>query len=196
MTSEGKHPDKETLDAFGQGRLSDADISRVSEPLDSCEQCSDYLSQAGQDTVLDHLAAIGDSSESFLLAEPQAVNSSKSFEDLQETFSSHSRYALIRPLGSGGMGAVFLASHSVMQRQVAIKVINDQFVSNPDAVKRFFQEVRNASLLSHKNIVTAHDADSADDIHFLVMEYVEGESLAEAVARKGRLPVVAAVNYG
>src|SRR5262249_37272907 len=80
------------------------------------------------------------------------------------------------PVGQGGMGAVYKAEHRRMERLVALKVINPGLVAKPAAVERFQQEVRAAAKLHHPNIVTAHDADQAGGLHFLVMEYVAGRS--------------------
>jgi hypothetical protein len=90
------------------------------------------------------------------------------------------------------MGAVYLAEHLSMGRQVALKVMRANLVDNPAALARFRHEVRAAARLSHPNIVTAYDADEADGLHFLVMEFVEGTLLDEHVARHGRLPVAEA----
>ena len=90
------------------------------------------------------------------------------------------------------MGAVWLAEHSVMGRQVALKVIRPEHLARPGAAERFRREVQAAACLHHPNIVTAHDADQAGATHFLVMEYVEGVSLAEHLERTGPLPVVEA----
>ncbi len=90
------------------------------------------------------------------------------------------------------MGAVWLAEHSVMGRQVALKVIRPEHLARPGAAERFRREVHAAASLHHPNIVTAHDADQAGATHFLVMEYVEGVSLAEHLERTGPLPVAEA----
>ncbi len=103
--------------------------------------------------------------------------------------AGHARYRLLRQLGAGGMGAVWLAEHSVMGRQVALKVIRPEHLARPGAAERFRREVQAAACLHHPNIVTAHDADQAGATHFLVMEYVEGVSLAEHLERTGPLPV-------
>jgi DNA-binding beta-propeller fold protein YncE/predicted Ser/Thr protein kinase len=107
----------------------------------------------------------------------------------------HPRYRIERLLGTGGMGAVYRAEHRIMQRTVALKVISPELTDNPAAVERFQREVRAAARLSHPNIVTAHDAEQAGELHFLVMEFVEGTDLAELVARRGPLPVMHACNY-
>jgi serine/threonine protein kinase len=108
----------------------------------------------------------------------------------------HPRYRVLKLLGQGGMGAVYLAEHLVMGRRVALKTIHTRFLSNPDAVSRFRREVRVAAQLGHPNIVTAYDAEQAGDLHFLVMEFVEGMSVAEYTARKGPLPVEQACSIG
>jgi serine/threonine protein kinase len=98
----------------------------------------------------------------------------------------HPRYEILQYLGGGGMGAVYKALHRVMDRVVALKVINPAYISRADAVARFEQEVRAAARLSHPNIVTAYDAEQAGDAHFLVMEYVDGVNLAHVLSQAKR----------
>lgn len=104
-------------------------------------------------------------------------------------------YLLLDRLGEGGMGQVFKAWHRRMDRVVALKMLPAWATNSAEAVQRFQREVKAAARLSHPNVVTAYDADQAGDIHFLVMEYVEGEDLGALVRRKGPLPVNQAVNY-
>jgi predicted Ser/Thr protein kinase len=108
----------------------------------------------------------------------------------------HPRYRVLRLLGQGGMGAVYLAEHRKMQRLVALKVISAALVNNPETVRRFQQEVRTAAQLgNHPHVVAVHDADQAGDLHFLVMEYVEGQSLADYLRQRGPLPLAEACDY-
>ncbi len=107
----------------------------------------------------------------------------------------HPRYRLVRLLGSGGMGSVYLAEHRVLGRPVALKVINPELLSDPGALERFRSEARAAACLSHPNVVAVYDAETAGDGHFLVMEYVAGTDLARLVAERGPLPVAAACDY-
>ena len=79
------------------------------------------------------------------------------------------------------MGAVYVAEHRVMERAVALKVINRALTARPAVVERFRREVRAAARLSHPNIVTTYDAEDAGDGLFLVMEYVEGVNLGRLV---------------
>jgi serine/threonine protein kinase len=101
----------------------------------------------------------------------------------------------VRLLGQGGMGAVYLAEHRVMERPVALKVMRADLVRDDAAVDRFRREVRAAAKLSHQHIVTAYDADQVGSLHFLVMEYVEGKDLARRLAVAGPLPVAEACSH-
>ena len=114
---------------------------------------------------------------------------------LPPELAAHPRYRVLRELGRGGMGVVYQARQTVMDRQVVIKVISRSLLDRPDALERFRREVRAAAQLSHPNIVTAYDAEQAGDLHLLVMEFVPGQSLAEVLVKKGPLPVAHACHY-
>ncbi len=101
-------------------------------------------------------------------------------------------YQIIELIGSGGMGQVYLAEHTRMQRIVAIKMLPVERMEDPEAIARFYDEVRAASRLMHPNIVTAFDAGEADGIHYLAMEYVDGQTLTKLVSRDGPMSVGAA----
>jgi WD40 repeat protein len=109
--------------------------------------------------------------------------------------AAHARYRVVGLLGAGGMGAVYRAEHQVMARPVALKVLNPGMLDNPASVERFRREAQAAARLAHPNIVTAYDAEQEGDHHFLVMEYVQGISLARLVAERGPLPVAEACDY-
>ena len=100
-----------------------------------------------------------------------------------------SQYRLLDELGRGGMGRVYKALHTIMGRVVAIKVISPDLVRNPVAVEWFRREVRAATQFAHPNIVMAYDANEAEGLHFLVMEYVNGVTLDALVKQHGPLPV-------
>jgi serine/threonine protein kinase len=101
----------------------------------------------------------------------------------------HPRYRVVKSLGKGGMGAVYVAEHRVMKRAVALKVIAAHLLAHPHAVERFRREVEAAARLSHPNIVHAYDAEQAGSCHFLVMELVDGVSLNRLVEQSGPFPV-------
>lgn len=98
-------------------------------------------------------------------------------------------YVLIERLGEGGMGQVFKACHRAMGRVVALKVMRKELTSRPDTVRRFRREIMAAASLHHPNIVLAFDADQVGDLHFFVMEYIEGIDLGRLVKTRGPLPV-------
>src|SRR5262249_46282313 len=89
----------------------------------------------------------------------------------------------------------YRARHLMMERDVALKVIHPKILEKSSAVERFRREVKAAARLAHPNIVTAYDADQAENTHFLVMEFVAGDTLAQVVAECGPLPIVQAADY-
>jgi serine/threonine-protein kinase len=105
-------------------------------------------------------------------------------------------YRLLRRLGQGGMGSVYLGYEEGQNRQVAIKVLSDQLASNAAYVERFYREAKSGGQLDHPNIVRFLSAghDQATGKHYLVMEYVDGDSAHSLLDRSGRLAVGDAVH--
>jgi eukaryotic-like serine/threonine-protein kinase len=97
-------------------------------------------------------------------------------------------YEIQQPLGAGGMGEVYRARDTRLGRDVAIKVLPSHLSSNPDLKQRMEREARSISSLNHPHICTLHDVGSQDGVHFLVMEYLEGETLADRLYR-GAIPL-------
>jgi len=97
-------------------------------------------------------------------------------------------FELLEPIGSGGMSTVYKAYQRSMDRFVAVKVLPPQTAKDPVLLKRFYREARAAAKLNHPNVVQAIAAGEQSGLHYYVMEYVEGETLAERVARSGPLP--------
>ena len=104
-------------------------------------------------------------------------------------------YKLVRELGRGAMGAVYLAKQLSLDRNVALKVIQAQWAQNPAFVARFTREAYAAAQLTHHNVVQIYDLGSQGDINFFSMEFVSGESLAERVQKLGKLDAEEAVGY-
>lgn len=103
-------------------------------------------------------------------------------------------YLILEPIGSGGMGTVYKAVHKRMKRIVALKVIRSDMDQLPDRLKRFEREVQTAARLSHPNIMTAYDAGEDQGVHYLICEYIDGESLTELVRSSGPLDFSDAMN--
>jgi len=93
-------------------------------------------------------------------------------------------YEIQSPLGAGGMGEVHRARDTRLERTVAIKVLPHHLSSNPDLKQRFEREARSISSLNHPRICTLHDVGHQDGVDFLVMEYLEGESLADRLRKR------------
>ena len=105
------------------------------------------------------------------------------------------RYHVIKKLGEGGMGQVYLAEHVKMGRRSAIKVMNPSMVHDPDAVARFNREASNASRITHPNVCAIYDfGETPDGIIYLAMEFIEGEPLTDLLEREGALSVPRAVH--
>lgn len=105
------------------------------------------------------------------------------------------KYRLLDHLGSGGMSAVYLAEHRHMGRRVAIKVLPQNRVNDSSYLDRFYREAKAAAALDHPNIVRAYDVDHEGNVHYLVMEYVEGRDLQRLVRDNGPLPYDLAAEY-
>ncbi len=88
-------------------------------------------------------------------------------------------YEILSPIGAGGMGEVYKARDTRLERIVAIKVLPEHVASDPDLKQRFEREARTVAALNHPHICTLHDIGSQDGIDFLVMEYLDGQTLAE-----------------
>lgn len=99
------------------------------------------------------------------------------------------KYVIQDKIGEGGMGEVFVAEHRRMKRPVVVKILPEIAMSSASSIERFQREVEAAAQLSHPNIVTAFDADEEDGVHYLVMEYVDGEPLGELATRQGPLAI-------
>jgi serine/threonine protein kinase len=104
-------------------------------------------------------------------------------------------YEIVAPLGAGGMGEVYRARDTRLDRQVAIKVLPEDLAGSPEFRTRLEREARAASALNHPHICTLHDIGHQNGTDYLVMELIEGETLAARIAR-GPLPPAEVLRYG
>jgi serine/threonine-protein kinase len=106
-------------------------------------------------------------------------------------------YRILAKLGTGGMGAVYLAEHPLIGKKVALKVIHRELAGNREVVQRFFQEARAVNTIGHENIVEIHDfGQTPEGDHFYIMEYLDGRTLASVISRERRLEVLRALHIG
>jgi tRNA A-37 threonylcarbamoyl transferase component Bud32 len=105
------------------------------------------------------------------------------------------KYKVLEKLGSGGMGQVFLCEHKLMRRRVAVKVLPTAKADDPSSLERFYREARAVAAVDHPNIVRAYDIDQDENLHFLVMEYVDGTNLQDLVKKFGPLDITRACHY-
>jgi Tol biopolymer transport system component len=104
-------------------------------------------------------------------------------------------YEILSPLGAGGMGEVYRAKDTRLDRTVAVKVLPSHLSASPDSRQRFEREAKTISQLSHPHICALHDVGSQDGVEYLVMEYLEGETLSDRLA-KGAMPLEQTLRYG
>src|SRR5215207_9931827 len=97
-----------------------------------------------------------------------------------------SKYRIISPLGSGGMGEVYLAEDDQLKRKAALKFLASEFRSNADHLERFLREARAASALNHQNICTIYEIDVETESPFIAMEFIEGETVSAMIRRRRR----------
>lgn len=195
-------PHRDELSSLVLGTLPLQDIERVAAHLERCPACREtiYRLDSSHDTLLS--AMIHRQEQSSCEREPalsQALEKVSSIgipakapssgHESQSTMPSSIRdYQLRGPLGQGGMGTVFKALHTQLEKMVAIKVLS---VENLDSVgvARFKREIKAVGKLHHPNIVQAFDAGEHDSHHYLVMELIDGMDLSEVVETGGPLPV-------
>jgi tRNA A-37 threonylcarbamoyl transferase component Bud32 len=193
MPAADVHPAPHELEAFTLGTLDDASHAAVESHLAGCAACQARAAEAPADELVELLR----SAHRHTAGDTPAAAADTACEERPEPevpaeLADHPRYRLLRPLGAGGMGTVWLAEHRVMGRRVALKVIRPEHLARPGAAERFRREAHAAARLQHPHIVAAHDAEQAGATHFLVMEYVAGVSLAEHLAQAGPPPVAEA----
>lgn len=107
------------------------------------------------------------------------------------------KYRVLEKIGIGGMGQVYLAEHKIMKHRVALKVLPRSKSADPSSLERFYREAKAGAAMDHTNIVRAFDIDfdQSSDLHYLVMEYVDGVSMQDLVKLKGPMPAARAAQY-
>jgi serine/threonine protein kinase len=172
------HPSARALALFGDGKLTEAQAATVAAHLEVCADCRRAVASRPRTA-----------------ARTTATPPAPVLSSLPPDLLQHPKFRVLRELGRGGMGVVYLAEHRVMNRPVAIKVISDSLLADAEVAARLQAEVRAAARLDHQNIVRAFDAELVGSSHLLVMEFVDGPDLATLLNRSGPLPVADACRY-
>ena len=193
-------PSRDRLRALTLGNLPDGECEDLVEHVKQCGRCQSDLETLddGEDSLIAGLRISDDSGD--VDAEPQqkialakalgalAMSHDESHSAVEESIpKAIGEYDIVRTLGRGGMGSVFLARHTKLGRQVALKVVADHRLADSRVKQRFENEMRAVGRLSHPNIVTAHDAREIDGTAVLVTEYIDGLDLGQVVNRLGPL---------
>ncbi len=202
-------PSRETLFRYSVGLLSEEQSEELADHLDSCPDCqATILTLDDADDTLIRRLRMPLGSESYLaepqfqaavaeamaLPDPGAIGQEPSgLEDRPAAMPSMlGEYRVLEELGRGGMGRVYKALHTKLDRVVAVKVLPRGRVGDRQAITRFEREMKAVGRLAHPNIVQAYDAREIDGTPVLIMEFVDGLDLAEIVRRMGPLPVAEA----
>ena len=178
-------PDDKTLQLFIAGRLAQEQEERIERHLDGCEVCSKRLAELetkGKAAIFQGIRAVhADGSATATTGDNQAI------PPVIPKAIGH--YKVIDVLGSGGMGAVYLAENPHLDRKVAVKVVKASRSIHQSALDRFSREMKAVGKLRHPNIVQALDGGVVDGQPYLVMEHLEGSDLSKYVREHGPLPV-------
>jgi formylglycine-generating enzyme required for sulfatase activity len=200
------HPTDPTLQAYGLGRLDDASAESVNKHLGSCPDCQRRVAEMSSDSFLGRLRQVEGRPDStgpvvsslagLSMLDTGASSPARPASDtLPPGLADHPDYEVIRELGQGGMGTVYLALNRLMDRHEVLKVVSSHLVKRHGVPDRFLVEIRNAARLHHTNIVSAYSALRLGESIVFAMEYVEGLDLAKLVKAKGALPVAKVCNY-
>jgi eukaryotic-like serine/threonine-protein kinase len=179
--------------------MADDNWQRVREVFDSAlgrppEERQNFVSDTcGEDKILlaevESLLSSHDSAESFMETPAVAeVAYMIEIEPKKLEGKSFGRYEIIKQIGRGGMGEVYLARDRKLDRNVAIKILNEEFSQDESNLQRFVSEAKAASALNHPNILTIYEFGEVEDTRFIVSEYIEGKTLREII-RESRLRV-------
>ncbi len=191
------HPPADVLRGFGLGKLADDASASVLSHLERCPACRREVASLSGDSFLERLrAAQGPGSTPMpdkplgeLPRQTIATTGRPLIPDLPPELADHPQYEVVRELGRGGMGVVYLARNRRLDRLEVLKVMGRELLNQPGARQRFEREMRSAARLNHPNVVAAYSVLELDSLLVLAMEYVEGEDLAKVVKARGRLPV-------
>ena len=150
-----------------------------------CEKCHTPLPSSASQETLNESGATEDWS---VAVSPQASSSAAASTDLPAGTVLAGRYEILQLLGRGGMGAVYKARDTELDRVVALKLIRPELARNPEILRRFKQELILARQVTHKNVIRIFDLGQSDGIKFITMDFVEGRDLRQLLLERGKFP--------
>jgi urea transport system substrate-binding protein len=171
-------PSREQLELLTYGKLGPTDRAAAETHVHGCTQCQQTLASLSPHHPTQDWQPPDDEEDE-----------SPGDSALPEELRRHLRYRVQGVLGRRGMGTVYRAEHRLLERPVVVKVIRPNLVSHADIVQRFQREARLAARLAHPNVVAMYEAEEFGPTQLLVMEYIDGVTLAELVEQRGLLPV-------
>ena len=194
------HPTDQILQSYGLGKLDDVSSESVSQHLEGCSDCQSRVAEMSSDSFIGRLRGAqgrpqksatswAQSPVSQTDHGPSVVIAPPSAETMPPGLADHPDYEVIKELGRGGMGVVYLAHNRLLGRDEVLKVMARHIMERPGLLARFLAEMRAVARLQHPNIVTAYSAFRLGESIVFAMEYVEGLDLAKLVKTKGPLPV-------
>ncbi|MCA9671465.1 MAG: PhnD/SsuA/transferrin family substrate-binding protein [Myxococcales bacterium] len=178
-----EHPDDSTLQRMLEGQLSDDEVRALDEHIDACEPCRQLLA-------------------ALVIARPASEAGAAAIDDAPPTIKSVARrppgrrrralepgarvdnFVVQRLIGRGGMGEVYLARDSKLERSVALKLISAELLTTPEAYDRFMEEARTTARFSHPHIVAIHAVGEHEGQPYMALEYLHGETLAQLMSRR------------
>ncbi|MEQ8274828.1 MAG: serine/threonine-protein kinase [Deltaproteobacteria bacterium] len=174
MSPADDHLDEETILAYVRGRLADDALKKWDRHLDACSPCRQLLAEVAKSSVIDDeepVLAFDDDTQD--ASRPRVDGAIFAPGELVD------QYRIIRTIGRGGMGEVFLARDTKLGRKVALKVILARHIASPSARERFLFEARATANLAHPHIVALYGVGEVQGRPYVALEYLEGESLRD-----------------
>ncbi|MFO0960408.1 MAG: protein kinase, partial [Isosphaeraceae bacterium] len=188
------HPTDQTLHFYGLGKLDDGTAEEVNRHLETCNACRQRVAGTSADSFLgrirDARRRAGDSrTNSYISLDGKPIGNPPAAGTMPPGLADHPDYEILKELGQGGMGVVYLAHNKLMDRDEVLKVMSSAIASRPGVLDRFLREIRAVARLHHPNIVTAYSASRLGASILFSMEYVRGLDLSKVVKRRGPLTV-------
>ena len=199
------HPTDPTLTAYGLGKLEEAVAETVYQHLETCDECRNRVAGTPSDSFVTKLQVVREDAALPLPARAHADRDAPRIDshsantvslpggaspiDLPLELASYPDYDILRELGHGGMGVVYLARNKLMDRLEVLKVLNKGLLNKPGMPERFLREIRSAARLSHANVVAALSASQWNGSLVFAMEFIDGHDLSQLVRVGGPLSV-------